>query len=581
MTVKKLIILMLVIAFLAIFNAFMVWSIFVLYMDGRFSLMVVLVILTVMIDLFVLNPKGYPYRYMIPALVLLFILTLYPMYYTFEVAFTNFGTGHLFTRQEVVQRLLNDYFYVPEDPTEYDFSIFLRIRDYKPTDEFIILFERVDDGKEFFSARPLAEARDNQGNIISAAGTLHEGMQNNVEIGDRSYRIVRDPDTQRVITLVADTGEAYQYFYAPKDPDMSANAPHFISEIRGKWLRNAEFIDEAGNMLRLSPQTLYRTFATIERQYGLRTITDFSGQRPEQITVVYNRETDNNLTERDGAFFDIDDFGREFSVMGYISNVGFRQFRRLLEDPRVRGPFFSIFSWTFTWAGLSVLFSFVMGLALAITLNDRLLKGKKLYRTLLIIPWAIPSFISVLVWKNGLFNETYGILNRFLVTGLFGAEPIRWLGDAFWARVSVLMVNTWLGFPYMMTVCLGALQSIPDEFYEAASIDGASKVQQFGRITFPLLMVTIAPLLVGSFAFNFNNFVGIFLLTEGGPPIPGATTPAGSTDILISYTYKLAFYGRGQDFGFASAISIIIFAIVAGFSWLNFKVSRSFEEVSR
>jgi maltose/maltodextrin transport system permease protein len=94
-------------------------------------------------------------------------------------------------------------------------------------------------------------------------------------------------------------------------------------------------------------------------------------------------------------------------------------------------------------------------------------------------------------------------------------------------------------------------------------------------------MVTIAPLLVGSFAFNFNNFVGIFLLTEGGPPIPGATTPAGSTDILISYTYKLAFFGRGQDFGFASAISIIIFAIVAGFSWLNFKVSRSFEEVSR
>ena len=581
MTVKKLIILMLVIAFLAVFNAFMVWGIFVLYMDGRFSLMVVLGILTVLIDLFVLNPKGYPYRYMVPALVLLFTLTLYPMYYTFEVAFTNFGTGHLFTRQEVVQRLLNDYFYIPEDPTEYDFSIFLRIRDYKPTDEFIVLFERTNDGKEFFSARPVAEARDSQGNITSAVGKLYEGTQNSAEIGDRSYRIVRDPDTQRIITLISDAGEAYQYFYAPKDPDMSANTPHFISEVRGRWLRNAEFTDELGNTLRLSPQTLYRTFATIERQYGLRTITDFSGQRPEQVTVVYNRETDNNLIERDGTFYDIDNFGREFGVMGYVSNVGFRQFRRLLEDPRVRGPFFSIFSWTFTWAGLSVFFSFVMGLSLAITLNDRLLKGKKLYRTLLIIPWAIPSFISVLVWKNGLFNETYGILNRFLVTGLFGLEPIKWLGEAFWARVSVLMVNTWLGFPYMMTVCLGALQSIPDEFYEAASIDGASKPQQFGRITFPLLMVTIAPLLVGSFAFNFNNFVGIFLLTEGGPPIPGATTPAGSTDILISYTYKLAFFGRGQDFGFASAISIIIFAIVAGFSWLNFKVSRSFEEVSR
>ncbi len=581
MTLKRLAILLCVVAFLALFNAFAVWGIFVLYMDGRYSLAIVLGILTVLIDLFVLNPKGYPYRYMIPALVLLFTLTLYPMYYTFEVAFTNFGTGHLFTRPEVVQRLLNEYYFIPEEPTEYDFSVFLRIRDYKPTDDFILLFERIDDGEEFFSAKPDIVTRDSQGNILRAVGTLHEGTVDSAKIDSKNYRIIRDPETQRIITLISETGEAYQYFYAPKDPDVRANAPYFFSEIRGIWLRNAEFTDDTGNQIRLSPQTLFTTFATIERQYGLRTITDFSGPRPEQRTVVYNRETDQNLAERDGTFYDIDEFGREFSVMGYVANVGFRQFRRLLEDPRIRGPFLAIFSWTFTWAGLSVLFSFTVGLALAITLNDRRLMGKKLYRTLLIIPWAIPSFISVLVWRNGLFNETYGILNRFLVTGLFGAEPIRWLGEAFWARVSVLMVNTWLGFPYMMTVCLGALQSIPDEFYEAASIDGASRVQQFGRITFPLLMVTVAPLLVGSFAFNFNNFVGIFLLTEGGPPIPGATTPAGSTDILISYTYKLAFYGRGQDFGFASAISIIIFAIVAGFSWLNFKISRSFEEVSR
>jgi maltose/maltodextrin transport system permease protein len=215
-------------------------------------------------------------------------------------------------------------------------------------------------------------------------------------------------------------------------------------------------------------------------------------------------------------------------------------------------------------------------------LNDRKLRGTKIYRTLLIIPWAIPAFISVLVWRNGMFNETYGILNRFLFQGLLGfEEPIRWLSDPFWAKVSVLTVNTWLGFPYMMTVSLGALQSIPGELYEAASIDGARRWQKFWKITFPLLMVSVAPLLVGTFAFNFNNFVGIYLLTEGGPAIPGSTTPAGATDILISYTYKLAFYGRGQDFGFASAISIIIFGLVAGFSWLNFKLSGAFEEVRR
>jgi maltose/maltodextrin transport system permease protein len=126
----------------------------------------------------------------------------------------------------------------------------------------------------------------------------------------------------------------------------------------------------------------------------------------------------------------------------------------------------------------------------------------------------------------------------------------------------------------MMVVSLGALQSIPEDYYEAAAIDGANKWQRFWKITFPLLMTTIAPLLVGSFAFNFNN--------GGGPAMPNTTTPAGSTDILISYTYKLAFEGgRGQDFGFASAISIIIFFIVGTLSFINFRLSGSFEEVNR
>jgi maltose/maltodextrin transport system permease protein len=221
-------------------------------------------------------------------------------------------------------------------------------------------------------------------------------------------------------------------------------------------------------------------------------------------------------------------------------------------------------------------------LSFALVLNNNTLKGRSIYRTLLIIPWAIPAFISVLIWKNGFFNETYGIINKFIVSGLFNKDSIQWMTNPFWAKVAVLIVNTWLGFPYMMTVSLGALQSIPDELYEAASIDGASKSQRFWKITFPLLMTTVAPLLVGSFAFNFNNFVNIYLLTGGGPAIPNTSTPAGATDILISYTYKLAFEaGRGQDFGFASAISILIFFIVAGISFVNFRISGSFEEVNR
>jgi len=225
---------------------------------------------------------------------------------------------------------------------------------------------------------------------------------------------------------------------------------------------------------------------------------------------------------------------------------------------------------------------FTLGLGLALMLNDRDFKGKVIYRTLLIIPWAIPSFISVLIWRNGFFNETYGLINKVIFGQWFGIEAVRWLGNPFWAKVSCLIVNTWLGFPYMMTVCLGALQSIPHQLYESASIDGAGKLISFRKITLPLLMTSVFPLLVGSFAYNFNNFVGIYLLTDGGPEMVGSITTAGSTDILISYTYKLAFEGsRGQDFGYAGAISIFIFIIVAGISAINFKLSGTFEEVNR
>jgi len=572
---------LILLAILAVFNAFSVWSIYLLYANGNFGLMVFMLIITFLVDLVALNPKGYPYKYMIPAMILLFILTLYPMYYTFRTAFTNYGTGHIFTRQQAVQKLLSDYFYIPDDPQEYNFSIFVRLKDFAPTDDFITLFQSLETGELFAAPRPSVVSRDTTGSISLATARIVEITGETFEMNAINYTIMRSPEG-KILSIRSSAGDRFIYFYSPQDTSTRPNAPYYFSEIRGVWLRNAEFTDRTGNQIRLFPNSLFTTFATTERKYALKTITTFSSGRAVQENVVYNRQTGKILLEVDGSFFDEDDTGREIVVEGYISDVGLLNFSRMFRDPNVRGPFLQVFGWTFTWAALSVLFSFTIGLALAMTLNDRRLRGKKIYRTLLIIPWAVPAFISALVWRNGLFNETYGILNRFLVQGLFGmSEPIKWLNDAFWAKVSVLIVNTWLGFPYMMTVTLGALQSIPEEFYEASSIDGATRPQRFKKITFPLLMVTVAPLLVGSFAFNFNNFVGIYLITQGGPAIAGAATPAGATDILISYTFKLAFEGRGQDFGFASAISILIFIIVAGFSWINFRLSGSFEEVSR
>lgn len=260
---------------------------------------------------------------------------------------------------------------------------------------------------------------------------------------------------------------------------------------------------------------------------------------------------------------------------GYYVGVGVNNFTRLFKDSSVRESFTRIFLWTMLWALGSVVLSFSLGMTLALIVNHKGLKGKALYRVLFIIPYSIPFFISVLVFK-GLLNQDFGIINELLTS--FGIAKVNWLGDPIVAKISCLIVNLWLGFPYMFLVTTGILQSIPSSVYEAAAIDGAKRFATFRHITLPMTFSAIGPLLVGSFAFNLNNFVGIYLLTAGGPPFADATTPAGSTDILISYTYRLAFEGgSGQDFGLASSIAIIIFIIIALLTLLNFKLSGMFK----
>jgi ABC-type sugar transport system permease subunit len=202
----------------------------------------------------------------------------------------------------------------------------------------------------------------------------------------------------------------------------------------------------------------------------------------------------------------------------------------------------------------------------------------RLYRSLLIIPYAIPGFLSLLVW-SGLLNDDFGVVNRSIIHPLFGTN-IPWLfSDPWWARVSCIMVSTWLTVPYFFLVSLGALQSIPSELVEAARVDGGGPFQIFRRVRLPLLMVAVAPLLIASFAFNFNNFNNIYLLTGGGPASNDQSI-AGSTDILISYTWKLAFQaGKGSDYALASTIAILIFFIVATISAVSFWKSQALENL--
>ncbi|MFM2486188.1 maltose ABC transporter permease MalF [Celerinatantimonas yamalensis] len=265
-------------------------------------------------------------------------------------------------------------------------------------------------------------------------------------------------------------------------------------------------------------------------------------------------------------------WGKEVLSPGFSVNIGWANFTRIVTDRGIRMPFIDIFIWTIIFATLTVVFTVIIGMVLACLVQWEALKGKASYRVLLILPYAVPAFISILIFK-GLFNQSFGEIN-LLLSQVFGLRP-EWFSNPHLAKAMVLIVNTWLGYPYMMILCMGLLKAIPDDLYEAAAMDGAGPMQNFFKITVPLLLKPLTPLLIASFAFNFNNFVLIQLLTNGGPDRLGTTTPAGYTDLLVSYTYRIAFEGSGgQNFGLAAAISTLIFVLVGALAIINLKASK-------
>ncbi|MBP9061623.1 MAG: maltose ABC transporter permease MalF [Rhodoferax sp.] len=276
---------------------------------------------------------------------------------------------------------------------------------------------------------------------------------------------------------------------------------------------------------------------------------------------------------RDTGFFE--DAHGERLQPGFKVGVGFANYARLFGDADMRGPFVSIFIWTVVFAGLTVLFSTAIGMTLAVVLNWEALKYRTLYRTLLFLPYAVPGFISILVFK-GLFNQNFGEINTIL-NALFGVKPA-WFADPTLAKTMILIVNTWLGYPYIMVLCTGLIKSIPADLYEASAIAGAKPLTNFFRITAPLIVKPLTPLLISAFAFNFNNFVLISLLTDGRPDYLNTKLPAGTTDILVSYTYRIAFTDAGANFGLAAAISTVIFFLVAILSMVNLKLTQSKDE---
>jgi arabinogalactan oligomer/maltooligosaccharide transport system permease protein len=247
------------------------------------------------------------------------------------------------------------------------------------------------------------------------------------------------------------------------------------------------------------------------------------------------------------------------------SLVGLQQYYKVFLEP-TQPNFYLVFFKTIIWTVVNVFFHVTLGVALALLLNQRDIKGRPLFRTLLILPWAIPQYIVALTWR-GMFNYEYGSIN-LIITKYLNLPAVEWLKSPTEAFLACILTNVWLGFPFMMVIALGALQSIPHEFYEAANIDGASWWHKLRHITIPLLRPVMVPAITLGTVWTFNSLNIVWLVSNAGEP-------SDQTHILVSFVYKAAF--NLYRYGYAAALSMVIFAILLVFSLYFMRKTRATE----
>lgn len=509
---------------LGLFDALVVFMVPLLVAAESWFLLGTVVLAALFINWAYLSPRAQAMRWIAPGLVMLTLFVVWPIIYTGYVSLTNWATGNHLTKAQAIDNLERRVIRVTGEDVPLSLSVF-------ESPEGDLRFYLVDpDGLAYFG-----EPRDNREDPIEEP--------------------LEDPEA---LGSVDETGDGI---------------PDQIGDFRRLTMRDLFGI--AGELERLVLDVPERGVAQVQTTSSARLIA--ATQR-----YVYDPGTD-TLTDVQEQMICVAEGGNfacpDSRVLdpGWREVIGFSHYVNLMTNPRIRDPFVRVFTWNVVFAVLSVALTFTVGLFLANTLQHHKLRGKAFYRSVFIIPYAIPGFIAVIVWR-GLLNQRFGQVNR--VIEWFGLDGVPWLLDGTWAKVAVLLVNTWLGFPYMFLITMGALQAIPPDLTDAARCDGAGPWRVFRSVKLPLLLVSIAPLLIGSFAFNFNNFVLIFLLTEGGPPVVGADVPVGHTDILISFTFNLALQaGRGNNFALASAIVVLIFFIVALISAFSFRFTKRLEDI--
>ena len=517
------------IAILGLIDAGLVFVLMLLIPKKAWTMVVLISIIGLAVNFIYLRRGGLPAKYLAPGVILLLIFQVYVVVFSGYISTTNYGSLHNGSYEAALDAIKQSAYAPIEGSVEYelkvaeapDKSLLFIAHDFEASKTYV--------GGSNYSKHPYQEVtaadglvKDEYGGVISLTGAR---ILSDEEITDRSAEVTNTK--------------------VPMGPNVEVDG--FLST----------------------------TDAFMAQHYAYQYIYN-----EKERTI--KRTSDGAVFIADGkvGFFVNPKDGELLSEVGWKVNVGFKNFTRIFNDEELRGPLTGIVIWTFLFAFLTVLSTFILGLGLAILLNDQRIRGLKIYRACLILPYAFPAFLSAYVWK-GMFATENGFINRSLL-GLSDENAIPWLPETGPARAAVLLVNLWLGFPYMFLIATGALQAIPADLSEAAGIDGAGPWKIFRLIKLPLLLVSLAPLLIASFAFNFNNFTIIYLVTGGGPIIdPTLKITAGGTDILITFVYRIAFGGAGgADYGLASAFSILIFAIIGSISFFSFRRTRALEEVT-
>ncbi|GEA82592.1 ABC transporter permease subunit [Cellulomonas uda] len=501
---------------MAVINALGLAAVWSAFVNGAWVLLGAMVVLLVLADWIYFTRRHVPLKYLFPGLTFLAVFQLFTIGYTGYVALTNYGTGHNVSQEQAVDALLSQN------------------------------EKKVPDSPSF----PLTIVR--QGDALGFA--VVQGGAAKVGAADQPLELAADATVvDSVVTAV----------------------PGWEVVPKGQVLSDAVLADEV---------LALRVPLTDEAQDGSIRTGDATIGAVYRSVLTYDATAQTMTNTETGVVYRATDEGRFVAddgtalPVGWKVFVGLENFGTAFTDDTYSGPLVKIVLWTFVFALASVVVSFFFGLVLALLYNDPRVRGRAVLRTLFILPYAFPAFLSALLWRGMLnANPDYGIVNQLF---FFGAR-IEWLDDPTLAKISLVMVNLWLSYPYWFLVCTGALQSLPDDVQEAARIDGAGPWRTFRSITLPLLLVSTAPLLIASFAFNFNNFTLIYMLTGGGPRFTDTSATLGHTDILISMVYQISGVSGGRaDYGLASALSLIIFVVIGVISALMFRRTRQLEEVN-